>query len=183
MASARCAEEALVGGEMGASVRRAWYISFLDAYDFQGKQIVETSTSCAMFVGGVFIHAEVQERRPPPKTKAITTWVGVHGFSNDPSWIPGTKGWKRGDVVYICSTSGSIGKKGTSSYYEWHQWEMAADGHVILLRDGEGTTFSTAEGGGSPGGTICRLSKGSKDVAKLSRPARGIWRPDLMARS
>lgn len=187
---ARCAEEVLAPGEMGYPVRVADYISFLDgAYLDDGEEISSVATSCAIFVGGVCIHAQVQKPRKRPRRPAITTWLGVKGFVQDDedtpnliegSWIPGKQGWKRGDVVYICSTSGSVGKPGTPSYFEWHTWEYARDGHVIILRNGSGTIWDTAEGGGSPGGTICRLSKGPKDIAMLSRPPRGIWRPELM---
>jgi len=181
---ARCAEEFLAAGEMGYPVRRADYVSVLDyAYLDEGEEISSVATSCAVWAGAICIHAGAQAPRKRPKRPAITTWLGVLGFVQDDedtpdliegSWIPGTQGWTRGDVCYVCSTAGKMGD------YVWHRWEDAADGHVIILCNGAGTIWTTSEGGGSPGGTMCRLSKGPKDISKLSRPPRGIWRPDRM---
>ncbi len=184
---------------MAATVRTADYVQFLDDAYGDGDMILNTgkalknvATSCAMFAGGCCINAGVQEKRPPPRARAITTWAGVRGFVEDNpeteaiegSWIPAEKldehgGIQRGDIFYICSAAGSMGVKGTPSFYSWTRWEAAANGHVGICLD-DGYVTRTAEGGGSPGGTGCRLSAAAKDIRKLGRTLRGVWRPNLM---
>jgi hypothetical protein len=75
---------------------------------------------------------------------------------------------ERGDIFYICGDANPT-------------WKAATNGHVGILVDGSGPQWRTAEGGGSPGGTICRLSEGHKNIYQLSRTLRGFWRPALMA--
>lgn len=188
-AVARCAEQALAAGPMASTIRVADYIAFLDAFAGRGKAIKDTATSCAMFGGACCIHAEAQEPRPPPPARAITTWAGVRGFvEDDPrtpeiegAWIPADKlpnGVLRGDLPYICSTRGQM-PLGNGKVYTWTHWQAAANGHLIVALD-DGWIVRTAEGGGSPGGTGCRLSAAAKDLRTLSRPFRGVWRPNLM---
>lgn len=171
---ARCAEEALAAGPMANTVRGSVYEAFLQAAYGNGKVARTIATSCAVFAGACCILAGVQDKRDIPKVRAITTWLGVPGFSG--SWVPANApGFSvlRGDIFYICSTSGKMGS------YSWTQWEAAANGHVgILLSDGFLTR--TAEGGGSPGGTGCRISEHPKDIRSLSHPLRGVWRPNNM---
>lgn len=174
------AEEWLSAGPMAATLRTADYIRFLDAFAGKGKSIKGTATSCAMFAGACLIHAGVQAPRTPPKARGITTWLGVNGFSG--SWIPRAllegEGVRRDDIWYICSESGSI-PLGDGSVYTWTTWPAAANGHVGIAR-ADGWIVPTAEGGGSPGGTGCRLSVGPKDLRKMGRGFRGVWRPSLM---
>lgn len=189
---ARCAEQALAAGPMANTVRGDDYEAFLSAAYGDGKTARTIATSCAVFAGACCILAEVQKPRGIPKARAITTWLGVRGFIEDDeatedviegAWIPlaDLDAPKRGDVFYICSTAGSIGKKGTPSYYAWTRWEAAANGHVGIVLDG-GFVTKTAEGGGSPGGTGCRMSLAPKDIRALGRTLRGVWRPESMAR-
>ena len=179
-AVARCAEEALAAGPMASTLRVADYIAFLDAYAGKGKAIKGTATSCAMFAGACLIHAGALPPRPPPKARGITTWLGVPGFIG--SWIPeallGADGVQRGDVWYICSERGSM-PLGDGRVYTWTTWPAAANGHVGIAR-ANGWIVPTAEGGGSPGGTGCRLSATAKDLRKMGRGFRGVWRPDRM---
>lgn len=189
-AVARCAEEVLAPGPMGNGLRTEDYASFLDVFG-HGKSLVGVSTSCAMFGGGCCIHAGAQDPRPRPKAPAITTWLGVKGFKEDDpdtedliegAWIPIedlTDGPIRGDIFYICSTAGRIGL-GNGKFYEWTTWTAAADGHVGVVTVGEGWLWRTAEGGGSPKGTGCRMSAAPKDIRRLSKPTRGVWRPNQM---
>lgn len=174
------AEEWLAAGPMAATIRTADYVRFLDAFAGKGASIKNTATSCAMFAGACLIHAGVQSQRPPPKARGITTWLGVHGFSG--SWIPRAlleaEGVKRDDIWYICSERGSM-PLGDGRVYTWTTWPAAANGHVGIARD-DGWIVRTAEGGGAPGGTGCRLSDAPKDLRALSRTFRGVWRPNLM---
>lgn len=174
------AEEWLAPGPMAYTLRTADYVRFLDAFAGKGKAIKGTATSCAMFVGACLIHAGVQAPRTPPKARGITTWLGVHGFSG--SWIPRAllegDGVRRDDIWYICSERGSI-PLGDGRVYTWTTWPAAANGHVGIAR-ADGWIVPTAEGGGSPGGTGCRLSDGPKDLRKMGRAFRGVWRPSLM---
>ncbi len=190
-AVARCALEALAPGPMGHTIRGADYENFLSGAYGNGRAARTIATSCAVFAGACCIHAGAQKPRPIPKARAITTWLGVKGFiEDDPdttpliegAWIPSDDldALLRGDVFYICSTAGRI-NLGGGKVYEWARWEAAANGHVGIVTTGEGWLWSTAEGGGSPGGTICRASAEPKDVRKLSRTFRGVWRPNLMA--
>ena len=181
---ASVAEEWLAAGPMASSLRVEDYARFLDAFAGKGRAIKGTATSCAMFAGACLIHAGVLPSRPPPARRAITTWLGVRGFDGEPSWrsvadLEAHGGPLRGDIPYICSTAGAIGKKGTPSYYEWHRWEDAANGHVVVTL-ADGWITRTAEGGGSPGGTGCRFSAGPKDLRAMGRTLRGVWRPGAM---
>lgn len=185
-AVARCAAEVLAPGAMGNSIRSDDYASFLEGAFGVGKGLIHIATSCAMFAGGVCIHAGAQDKRKPPKAPAITTWLGVRGFVEDDedtdliegSWVPlaelGEAGPLRGDIVYICSSHGTLGGR------TWTRWQDALNGHVIVLVEGSGWLWTTAEGGGVPNGTGCRLSAEPKDILRLSRPPRGVWRPNLM---
>lgn len=184
-AAARCALEVLAPGPMGDTLRADDYASFLEGAYGIGKGLIHVATSCAMFSGGVCIHSGSQKQRPPPTRPGITTWLGVRGFiEDDPdteliegAWIPTAElgdGPIRGDIFYICSTAGRLGA------YTWTRWEAAANGHVGVCCDGSGWLWRTAEGGGSPHGTGCRLSAEPKDLRKLSRALRGVWRPNLM---
>lgn len=183
------AEEWLAAGPMAATLRTSDYVRFLDAFAGRGKWIKDTATSCAMFAGACLIHAGVQSPRPPPAARAITTWSGVRGFiEDDPStpeiegsWIPVDKladGARRDDIFYVCSDRGQL-HLGGGKIYTWTTWQAAANGHVGVVRD-DGFVVRTAEGGGSPGGTGCRLSDGPKDLRKLGRKWQGVWRPSLM---
>lgn len=179
-AVARCAEQALAAGPMASTLRVGDYTAYLDAFAGKGKAIKGTATSCAMFVGACLIHAGVLPPRPPPKARGITTWIGVPGFIG--SWIPeallGAEGVQRGDVWYICSERGSM-PLGDGRVYTWTSWPAAANGHVGIAR-ANGWVVPTAEGGGSPGGTGCRLSATAKDLRAMGRGFRGVWRPDRM---
>lgn len=173
-----CAETWLADGPMGSTLRTSDYVDFLSGAYGDGKTASTIATSCAVFAGACLILAEVMAPHPIPKKRAIHTWLGVRGFENDPSWrsmadLEAHGGPIRGDVFYICSTAGKLGN------YTWTTWPAAANGHVIVTLD-DGWVTRTAEGGGSPGGTTCRLSAEPKDLRKLSRPGRGAWRPGAM---
>lgn len=175
---AEAANRILVAGEMGNSgPRRDDYERWLDeAYKGQGKTIRGIATSCAIFAGGCLIHAGVQQPRGIPAARGITTWLGL-SFSS-PAWIKDPKDLKRGDIFYICSDQGQISFNGT--VYKWTTWTGALNGHVGILRAGAGDMWLTAEGGGSPGGTMCRLSQGAKNIRQMSKKFQGVWRPDLL---
>ncbi len=181
-AVARCAEQVLVPGLMAGTVRGEDYAAFLDAAFIDGgAKLRHKATSCGIFCGAVAVHARVTERRPVPAA-AIETYVGMGAFGSSRAWIPRAKldaagGVLRGDVFYICSDAGSITVNG--KVYSWTTWRGALNGHVGICR-ADGWTVPTAEGGGAPKGTGCRLSAGPKDLRKLSRKLQGVLRPNLL---
>ena len=170
------ARRILLPGEMGnLGARGDEYERYLDESFGNGKSLRTVRTSCAIFVGAARIHSGWAPKRPAPAARAITTWAGVPSF--------GGRGWisvsdlaelRRGDIAYWCSSAGKMGK------YVWSSWPAAANGHVGICISGAGFAWALAQGGGSPGGTMCRLSTEAKDLRKLSRPLRGVWRPDLL---
>lgn len=185
------AERILQHGEMGnLGPRGADYERFLDEAFGNGKALRTVATSCAIFAGACLIRSGVQPARGWPKARAITTWLGVRGFSGEASWVPYESDEQlakrnlaralsgldpvppfrvqRGDICYWCGGDAKT-------------WPQATNGHVGIALAGAGHMWLTAEGGGSPGGTMCRLSKEAKDIRSSSgRPLRGVWRPDLM---
>lgn len=170
-ALARCAEEVLAPGPMADTLRGDDYQWFLDDTFGNGKQLRHKATSCAVFVGGCSIAASVQKKRGWPRINGITTWAG-YGWFGSKSWIAAKKlaalgGVMRGDVLYWCGGNAIT-------------WQAAFNGHVGIARTGSGMLWTTAEGGGSPGGTCCRLSE-PKDISESwKRPLRGVWRPNLL---
>ncbi len=172
-ATARCAREVLTPGPMGNALRGDDYERFLGYAYGDGKSARSIATSCAVFAGACLVHAEVQSQRRIPVKRAITTWLGVPGFTG--SWLAADELEPQpGDIFYVCSSSGKMGE------YTWATWQQAANGHVGILVEGHGWEWLTAEGGGSPGGTVCRLSAERKDISKMSRTLRGVWRPNMM---
>lgn len=166
------AERILQHGEMGnLGARGADYEAWLERTFGNGRSLRTVATSCAIFAGGCLIASGVQNKRGWPKARAITTWLGVRGFSGEASWVPTSApgfGVRRGDIMYWCGGDAKT-------------WPAATNGHVGIALAGAGHMWLTAEGGGSPGGTMCRLSKEAKDIRSSSgRPLRGVWRPDLM---
>lgn len=166
------AERALKHGEMGnLGARGADYEQFLDEAFGSGKSLRTVATSCGIFAGACLIRSGVQAPRGWPKARAITTWLGVRGFSGEPSWVPASApGFRvqRGDVLYWCGGDAKT-------------WPAATNGHVGIALAGAEHMWLTAEGGGGPGGTMCRMSAAAKDIrASSGRPLRGVWRPDLM---
>jgi hypothetical protein len=164
------AERILQHGAMGnLGARRDDYEAWLDAAYGQGAIVRTIATSCAIFAGGCLINSGVQSKRSRPKAPAITTWLGVRGFVD--SWVGvGSPGFRvqRGDILYWSG--------GTAA-----TWKAATNGHVGIALAGAGDMWLTAEGGGSPGGTMCRMSAAAKNItASSGRPLRGVWRPDLM---
>lgn len=188
---ASVAETWLADGPMGATLRSSDYRDFLSGAYGDGATAMHIATSCAVFAGACLILAEVVAPHPIPKARAITTWLGVQGFiTDDPetekiegSWLPVADlekhgGPWRGDVWYICSTAGRM-PIGGGQFYVWTRWEAAANGHVGICL-GDHWLTRTAEGGGSPGGTTCRISAEAKDIRKMGRTLRGVWRPAAM---
>ncbi len=141
----------------------------------RGPELRKKATSCAIFVGAARFHSGFAPKRTWPKAYAITTWAGVPGFGGR-GWIPASEleAVQRGDIPYWCSTAGKMGD------YVWTTWPAAANGHVAVAIAGAGFVWQLAQGGGSPGGTMCRLSEEAKDVRRASRTFRGVWRPDLL---
>lgn len=177
-AVASVAESWLCEGPMGNTLRGDEYRDFLAGAYGDGDTARSIATSCAVFAGACLILAEVMAPHGIPTKRAIHTWLGVKGFASDPSWrsvadLEAHGGPLRGDVFYICSTRGQMGK------YVWTTWEAAANGHVGICLD-DGWLTHTAEGGGSPGGTTCRISAEPKDIRKMGRTLRGIWRPGAL---
>ena len=171
------AESILSLGPMGNNIRGDDYQAFLDRTFGVGRLLRSKATSCAIFIGGCLIDSGVKAKRGWPAVMGIVTWIGVGWFGSEPSWIPADELNEpiRGDIPYWCSDQGKMGE------YVWTRWEMAANGHVGTLTIGAGPIWYTAEGGGSPGGTVCRLSSKPKNIQKhYERKLRGVWRPNLM---
>ena len=166
---ATAAEAAVSAGPLGNLGERGdEYEAFCDAAFGRGKELRRKQTSCAVFVGCCFFHAGLKPRRRWPRINGITTWAGVSWFSA--AWVPYKPGVDllRGDILYWCGNT-PLG------------WKMALNGHVGILLEGSGHMWRTAEGGGSPGGTMCRMSVEPKDIRFSGvRPLRGVWRPDEM---
>lgn len=154
-------------GNLGA--RGDEYERFVGEAFGRGQELRRKATSCAIFVGACRIRSGWAPKRGWPRVNAITSWAGVPWFGGH-GWLPYSSALqlRRGDVLYW---SGGGSKR----------WQDALNGHVGILIAGAGHMWITAEGGGSPGGTMCRMSKAAKDVRTSSgRPLRGVWRPDVM---
>lgn len=177
-ACVRCARESLARGPMGNHIRGDDYESFLDSYDDKGNIVRGIATSCGVYVGSVLNHIFDEKRRIPP-ARAITTWEGVLGFSEDDhqttdllegSWIPLEKldALIPGDILYWCGGSPVT-------------WKQATNGHVEFAIEGEGNMWITAGGGGGSDGTLCQMSAEPKDITtSYGRVWRGVWRPNLI---
>lgn len=183
--TARVAHELLDIGPMGDTIRGDDYEAFLESTWGRGKQLRKGRTSCGIFAGACWIAAGVQKPRPwkLDGSWGITTWLGV-GFRHR-SWIPVSRMLKEGifpepgDVFYIASDAGQM--KVGGKVYTWSRWEDALNGHVgVVGFDGSGWEHTTYEGGGSPGGTICRKSAAPKNLLKMGRKTQGFWRPSLI---
>lgn len=172
------AERILGPGPMSWLERQAEHIAWLAEAFGEGRQLLKglydgPGTECAVFVAGCLIHGGVQAHRGPPHVPAITTWLGVRGFAGERSWrsladLEAHGGPLRGDILYWAGGPGGS------------NWQAATNGHVGVCL-GDGWTIRTAEGGGSPGGTGCRLSTAPKDIrSSWGRPLRGVWRPNAM---
>lgn len=162
---AAVAAEVLADGPMGNTVRGADYQAFLESTFGNGRQLRAVRTSCAIFAGACLMRAGIQARRGWPRARAITTWLGVPGFTGP--WVSRDRLVPQvGDIFYVCS----------NAHPTWH---AATNGHVGILLEGDGWEWVTAEGGGGDG-TLCRISAAPKRIDKLSRTLRGVWRPALM---
>ncbi len=175
-AVARCAVQALTLGPMSRTERRESYRSFIDGAfidTVEAPVFASKGTHCAIFARGCLSHAGVKPRGKRPKVTGITVWLGVGWFS-EPEWIPvgDIDAVLAGDILYWCGFPGQTVV----------QWRSATNGHVgIVAPGGENWSHPTAEGGGGPDGSRCRLSDAPKDIrASHSRPLRGVWRPDNM---
>jgi hypothetical protein len=176
-AVARCALQAVSPGPMGRTVRDEDYRSFIDAgfaVDTPSRPVYASKgTHCAIFVRCVLACAGVKPRGTRPTVTGVTSWLGV-GWFVEPEWIPVDEldAVLSGDVPYWCGFPGM-----TQS-----EWRAAYNGHVgVVLPGGEGWMHRTAEGGGPPDGSTCRMSEHAKDVrVSNARPLRGVWRPDRM---
>lgn len=176
-------ESLLAAGEMGnLGARGAAYEALLERTFGRGKELRSKQTSCAIFQGAAMIDCGLQPRRGWPSALGITTWLGP-GFSfSSKGWVrrgdDGKLDVRRGDILYWCSNEGQITFGG--KVYKWTTWTGALNGHVGATLVGAGKMWVTAEGGGSPGGTMCRKSAAAKDVFATSRRLQGLWRPDLV---
>lgn len=168
-AVAAVAREALAAGPMGRTVRAADYRAFLAtgfAVDTPQAPVYRSGgTHCAIFARCCLSAAFVLPLGKRPRITGITSWLGLGWFSR-PVWIPYVEGMvlEPGDIFYW-----SGGNRLT--------WLAARNGHVGVAIEGTGHMWITAEGGGGPDGSTCRMSPAPKDI-RLSngRPLRGVWR-------
>lgn len=183
-AVARCALQATAPGPMGRTVRAADYKSFLEAgfaVDTPSRPIFASAgTHCAIFARCCLACAGAKPRGVRPAITGITSWLGV-GWFFEPEWVPVEKlksGVIPGDILYWCGSPGMT----------LAQWRAALNGHVGVVLPPEdesaprsGWVHRTAEGGGAPDGSTCRMSATPKDIrSSLGRPLRGVFRPNNM---
>lgn len=168
---AQTARDTLAEGPMSWTERREDHVRYLDMTFGDGRALLQgiaathPASTCAIVVGMWAMLAGLQPKRRPPAAKAITTWAGFGGFSGR-YWVPVAELVpEKGDVPYFCGEHPN-------------GWQAAGDGHVVVLLEGEGWLWTTAEGGGGSDGTSCRVSATPKDIrTHRGRKLRGAWRP------
>ena len=168
---AQAARDTLAAGPMSWTERREDHVRYLDETFGDGRALLQgiaathPASTCAIVVGMWAMLAGLQPKRKPPAAKAITTWAGFGGFTSR-YWVPVAELVpEEGDVPYFCGDH----PKG---------WQASGNGHVGVLLEGEGWMWRTAEGGGGPDGTNCRMSAAPKDIRTHGgRKLRGAWRP------
>lgn len=184
-AVARCALQATAPGPMSRTLRPEAYKSFLEAgfaVDTPARPVFASGgTHCAIFARCCLSCAGAKPRGARPTITGITSWLGV-GWFIEPEWVPIEKlkdGAIPGDILYWCGYPGMT----------LAQWRAALNGHVgVVLPSESGSTAAgwlhrTAEGGGGPDGSTCRMSAAPKDIrSSLGRPLRGVFRPNNMMR-
>lgn len=167
---AQAARDTLAAGPMSWTERREDHVRYLDETFGDGRALLQgiaaahPASTCAVVVGMWAMLAGLQPRRRPPAAKAITTWAGFGGFSGK-YWVPVAELVPEvGDVPYWCGDHAQ-------------GWQAATNGHVGALLEGEGWTWTTAEGGGGADGTSCRVSSPKDIRTHGGRKLRGVWRP------
>ena len=179
---ARCAEQSLAAGPMGAHLAPDRYKAFLRVWDRE-EQLRFGKTSCAIYSGAVLGWCGWKLKKPwkLDGSWGITTWLNLTFQS--PAWVWASEGVpKHGVVVYR-----DYNRKTTALGHVQVLTRKTENGLWIVceggggLRPGEATGLSTAQAKAT-NGTVCRMSDPKDFRAKdsLGRIPIGWWDPDLL---
>jgi hypothetical protein len=159
----RCCNQALAAGPMGQTQRSDFYRDFIACNQEKTQQaaqaLTKVTTSCAMFV------------------RAVREWCGAPPVG---PYRPGTGMFvSMGNVslsspAFVKLVAGATPNPGDYFYIATSQ--TSNDGHTgIFISQNSDGSWQTAEGGGPPDGTTCRLSSRTISGSKFSNDARTLW--------
>lgn len=161
----RCCNQALTAGPMGQTQRSDFYRDFIAGNQEKTQQaaqaLIKVTTSCAMFVRAVREWCGAPASGPYRPGTGMFVSMGNVSVSS-PAFVklvPGAKP-NPGDYFYIAN---SLAGNDTS-------------GHTgIFISQNSDGSWQTAEGGGPPDGTMCRLTSRTISGQKFTNDARTLW--------
>jgi hypothetical protein len=158
---------ALGSGPMSRAERRDYWRQF--AACGYGQDLSDVYSSCGVFVRAVLHWAGRRATRPARLGQPVNGgWLEGMTFSH-PAWMWNERGAK---PTPGCVFARDVNRATSKAYHV---------GIFVEERDGG---WITAEGGGAPGGTGCRLSASPKQIDKPDSSGRqwlGWWRPEALA--
>jgi hypothetical protein len=156
----RCCHEALDVGPMGHRTRHDDYRDFIAANQeltpAGAEALTGVATSCALFVRAVHLWCggEAARGHYVPGTPMFHSMGVAPGFADPAFVLLGSGAPEPGDFFYIGNT--------------------AVDGHTGIVLRVDGDRWETAEGGGPPDGTLCRLRERTLAGSTFADDARRL---------
>lgn len=159
----RCCNQALSAGPMGQTQRSDFYRDFIACNQEKTQQAAQAltgvKTSCAMFVRAVREWCGAPAVGPYKPGTGMFVSLGNVSLAS-PAFVKASAGAKPnpGDYFYIASS------------------QTSNDGHTgIFVSQNPDGSWQTAEGGGAPDGTTCRLTSRTISGTKFTNDARTLW--------
>ncbi|TLH66729.1 hypothetical protein C1S80_06565 [Mycolicibacterium aubagnense] len=148
---------------MGQTQRSDFYRDFIACNQEKTQQAAQAltgvKTSCAMFV------------------RAVREWCGAPAVG---PYKPGTGMFvSLGNVslaspAFVKASAGA--KPNPGDYFYLASSQTSNDGHTgIFVSQNSDGSWQTAEGGGAPDGTTCRLTSRTISGTKFTNDARTLW--------
>ncbi len=159
----RCCNQALSAGPMGQTQRSDFYRDFIACNQEKTQQAAQAltgvKTSCAMFVRAVREWCGAPAAGPYKPGTGMFVSIGNVSLAS-PAFVKASAGTKPnpGDYFYLASS------------------QTSNDGHTgIFVSQNSDGSWQTAEGGGAPDGTTCRLTSRTISGTKFTNDARTLW--------
>lgn len=159
----RCCTQALSAGPMGQTQRSDFYRDFIACNQEKTQQAAQAltgvKTSCAMFVRAVREWCGAPAVGPYKPGTGMFVSIGNVSLAS-PAFVKASAGAKPnpGDYFYLASS------------------QTSNDGHTgIFVSQNSDGSWQTAEGGGAPDGTTCRLTSRTISGTKFTNDARTLW--------